>query len=386
MMIAANEATAKFAAQCGLRFIYRNHEPNVGIPGREDVLGQVNNALLHPDLLPALRERMGLWMKRAEYGYGILGHYGLNLAVYAHTTSPIRRYVDLVNQRIIKAAIQGFDQPYSEDELRSLADEINAFKLRADVEKAENMRERTIEIRRRQLEDEAGFAHLAPAMFTNLLKRAVKDGSPNEAFRAELIRRMKTDEVGAFELYYLMFEPTESDWSEERKAAFELMEKWPHLGVSILEIHKSRNNASYELKVLTNGVVFKAWAIVGTGFVKEGAIGQTKKEAAGRAAVQWLRAHMQGLTDSVTGFQFEVPKATLADAIGVDKNYVGMLGEICQQRKFPMPEYTFKQDGPSHAPTITCRGSVRGFQAEQQAPSKKDAKQLVARQLLAELE
>jgi len=39
-------------------------------------------------------------------------HYGLHSDTYAHTSSPIRRYADLVNQRILKLIIQGSSEKY----------------------------------------------------------------------------------------------------------------------------------------------------------------------------------------------------------------------------------------------------------------------------------
>lgn len=76
MMIFANNAIAMFFAQTGLPFLYRVHE----YAGREAA-------------------------KRAEYQPFDLGHYSLQseglVGAYSHCTSPIRRYADLINQRMM---------------------------------------------------------------------------------------------------------------------------------------------------------------------------------------------------------------------------------------------------------------------------------------------
>lgn len=45
-------------------------------------------------------------MKRAEYKPSCEGHYGLGLEEYAHFTSPIRRYPDLIVHRMLKAKLK----------------------------------------------------------------------------------------------------------------------------------------------------------------------------------------------------------------------------------------------------------------------------------------
>ena len=49
-----------------------------------------------------------------------MGHFGLAVHSYTHSTAPNRRYADLVIQRLIKAALSGDDAPYSAEELKTI--------------------------------------------------------------------------------------------------------------------------------------------------------------------------------------------------------------------------------------------------------------------------
>jgi exoribonuclease R len=70
-----------------------------------------------------------------------VGHFGLAVNDYAHSTAPNRRYPDLVTQRLVKAAIAGDETPYALEALQAIArhctlQEDNASRVERQVLKA----------------------------------------------------------------------------------------------------------------------------------------------------------------------------------------------------------------------------------------------------------
>lgn len=121
MMLLANEAAAKFAAEKELPFVYRVHEKpsmekienlehvlvrlGVGVPDFSNVkpvhLAQIlKNAKGTPVYL-VVNVMVLRSMAKAQYDTQPIGHFGLALEDYAHFTSPIRRYPDLAIHRIM---------------------------------------------------------------------------------------------------------------------------------------------------------------------------------------------------------------------------------------------------------------------------------------------
>jgi ribonuclease R len=123
-MIAANVAAAKALEAKKVPVMYRVHEP----PSREKLvalkdylktfeiefaLGQVIrpatfNRIIErvgeADFRPQVMEQILRTQTQAYYGPGNHGHFGLSLGSYAHFTSPIRRYADLLVHRALVRA------------------------------------------------------------------------------------------------------------------------------------------------------------------------------------------------------------------------------------------------------------------------------------------
>ena len=123
-MIAANVAAAKALEAKKAPVMYRDHEP----PSREKLvalkdylktfevefaLGQVVrpatfnhiiDRIGEADFRPQVMEQILRTQTQAYYAPDNHGHFGLALGSYAHFTSPIRRYADLVVHRSLVRA------------------------------------------------------------------------------------------------------------------------------------------------------------------------------------------------------------------------------------------------------------------------------------------
>ena len=126
-MLAANVCAAGFLAEHEQPALYRIHEgpPPDKLASLREFLassaltltgGDNPTAMDYAALIDRIRERPDFALlqtvllrslSRAEYSPDNVGHFGLAYDAYAHFTSPIRRYPDLLVHRAIKAVLAG---------------------------------------------------------------------------------------------------------------------------------------------------------------------------------------------------------------------------------------------------------------------------------------
>ncbi len=109
MMIVSNWAVARFLVDREVPALYRSQaEPKQRLVKKEDAPGTLFQNWVQRKMLSRVRVD-----RKPER------HAGLGLDVYTTATSPIRKYLDLIAQRQIRAAL-GLGRPYTEEALDTL--------------------------------------------------------------------------------------------------------------------------------------------------------------------------------------------------------------------------------------------------------------------------
>ena len=148
-MLAANEAVAERLSRAGIPALYRVHETpdperveeftelvasfGYRVPANLEDVRPEDFQLVLRQIEGKPEEKLVSYlllrtMKLARYHEENLGHFGLATEMYAHFTSPIRRYPDLVVHRALRALRQGGDHGHIREALPEITRRLEAVR------------------------------------------------------------------------------------------------------------------------------------------------------------------------------------------------------------------------------------------------------------------
>jgi len=394
-MVAANVAVATHAVLHDVPLLFRNHVARAAAPDRAELMRQIDEASHIPvQNVDALRARTHLLLDRAEYGADVRGHYGLNVPVYTHFTSPIRRYADLVNHRQMRAFIKGLPLPYTRDEIAEIATHISQA-LDADRDSKSQYMKLKAEASARRAVDQRRLDGLNAKDFERVTKMEARSGNPpSPAFVDAFVRRTSEDRTPlvCFAVV-LTAAPESAEWAPMREALVAALARRPEDAVSVLVQARqvcagwpevalasdSSDDPNPQGFVARAAVAMHGLRYVGTGKARQ------KKRAEQLAAVDLvaalLRVSVAPKAEAVVAAPAPLPLAT----VDSNRDPLSLLHEWCQRAGLPAPVYDCALSGPAHQPTITCRGTVASYEASATAGTKQSAKRKAAQDLLEQI-
>lgn len=395
LMILANRELAKLCALREIPILYRNHTAKTAAPERDEIMRQITEAMGQSlGVIDALRQRTNMVFNKADYGPTLTGHYGLNLPAYMHSTSPIRRYADLVNQRQVRAFIKGEDLPYTQEELAEVAEHINSTLLQRKQATSDFLRNRDARRMERRLSATGELHRLTPKEFDRAIKVAIRsDQPPPERFETRLGR----GQVGLLGQSWVLLAAPES-WDGLKQVTIDhLRESAPHDAPSIFGIAQnvhgvlppkmhSRSSGADHTPVFRVSASTRQEGVK----IKGPEVSHASKKTAKQLAAVALLAALAGVeTPQATEEVAIVPpsqKRSVPPPGANTSNPIGALNEHCQKLGAALPVYEVKTvGGPSHSPVFECEASALGKSATHRGSSKKDAKRAAATALISAL-
>ncbi|WP_069806008.1 RNB domain-containing ribonuclease [Thermogemmatispora onikobensis] len=442
-MILANQLFAQLLAQRGLPALYRNHCSKPIAPAGEALREMLETALLRPDHVrpEQVSATIQLVVERATYAPTLRGHFGLQLPAYLHLTSPLRRYADLINQRILLSFVQGESRKSlpAREELEEIASHLNEVERSLKAAKPayflslyeQQLHQQVEEALAQGGESSRPLAGLDARRFHSLVRIAAQSQLLPPVIEAEILARLQEDALGPHDLFTLLFRfPTAGQsWERVKRAALSFLCRQPQHAISLLAMGQQIlgwEAPTYEEQTLFSNEgqpCFTACAglrLTDQSYRSATYQAQRKDRARQLASADLLvRVSGLGLEESAPLLQALSGSRCLSPAGGEQRreqeereeqaeqerqggedqgpeslpaegNYKGTLQELAHGHRWGTPLYRLlTHRGPAHAPLFTaeCELTIAGerYSACGHGSSRARAEQAAARNLLLRL-
>ncbi|MGK7956986.1 MAG: ribonuclease catalytic domain-containing protein, partial [Crocosphaera sp.] len=298
-MVLANTAVASLAEKHRLPILYRNHTASAIAP-ESKILIETLTTLGLPELV---RQKLQSWLDSATYSPAVIGHFALCLPAYTHFTSPIRRFADYINHRILKAVfIDDKPSPYSVEELQAIAQEINEKRQQLKEKRNEHFREQRLVKTTTILNKQEIIPTLSDKEFSQILKDSLQV-SKLDKLVPEAQQRLKNRTLKPSDLYYLVFGDYQN--SENRTLIkdelLNYLEEQPALATQILQIAATINQTTVDyLEKTSPSGQFAFWTVFEEQTTIKPSIASSKQAAKHQSNRSWLEGKLEEKLQDVT--------------------------------------------------------------------------------------
>ncbi len=419
LMIAANAALATWCIDQELAILFRNHRTSLLGTDGTDLATDIAASLHDPKLFSQLQDRVSRTYGKAVYARIPRGHHGLSLMVYTHGTSPLRRYADLVTERIVFAHVDGQPSPYSPAELDEIAEHINTTLQQRRQQKSEHFKEQS---RKAAVADILAndYASLDQKQWRKMFDLMTKV-APAVGIETELNRRLEHGVLLPNDVARLATAQGPGWQQIQHRFYPKVRAAHPEFGASAIsgwvqitgqsvpvELDESRDPTSAphqprfavrarmgdqigRWQIDSSKKAAQAQAMWELLFVVGGHLASSADEA-----VRWpapdepsdpppaqpsiaVTASAPALSGEVTRHLAALTPAKRANATD---NPVGWLGSLALTYRLGPVEYVYLAEGPQHAPIFTCTASLAGRTSTQSSSSKNQARVCAAEELV----
>lgn len=419
MMIAANAALATWCIDHELAILFRNHRTSLLGTDGTDLATDIAASLHDPKLFAQLQDRINRTYGKAVYASTPRGHHGLSLMAYTHATSPLRRYADLVTERIIFAHLDGQPNPYSAAELGSIANHINTELAARRQQKSEHFKQQS---RKAAAADilTGDYSRLDQKQWRKMFDLMTKV-EPAAGIENELNRRLADGILLPNDVARIATAPG-ADWQQIQKRFYpKVRARHPEFGASVISGWAQITGPNIpvevdELRDPTSAPHQPRFAVRARMGDKVGRWQVDKSKKAAQAQAMWelvavlgghqpsrpdepvpwpandvdhapappaspaKRGEPQGpLSDEVIRHLASLPPTKRARAAD---NPVGWLGSLVVTYQVGPVDYSYQVEGPPHAPVFTCTASLAGHSAARGSSSKNQARVAAAQSLV----
>lgn len=389
LMVLGNTLVAGYMVNHDIPAIFRNHQAKSAAPASAELANSIGTWIASGALDTAkYASTFAMVLGKASYGASVMGHYALALPFYAHLTSPLRRYADLVNLRQLRAFLKGVPLPYTKEQLEELSMFLNE-KAADRIEERNESFKKVVRGHATRAMESGQLERLADHEMVQAIKMSVAAGTMPHQLVAELARRCD-QAIITDKIVDCLFITLPSPWPTELGEAFaKWMSKTQAMSVRLL-MHAQQTDHIRRLQIdaVGQGTHFEATVSLQDGSSQVRSFkgqGSRKKDAEQQACVHAVLS-LVGLEVDV-GYLSSAPRVPQA----ITGNPKGELLELCQKHSWPTPAFQSSGRGPSHAMefsasvAVTVNGSTFEGRASG-AGNKKEAEARASADLLGKLQ